>query len=139
MCCRSVTNMATGITVDPSELTCAICLEVLTDPRMLPCVHSFCFGCLDEWVKKSARNKTITCPLCKEISLLPKGGLKKVKNNYFLQDLVGRLNKKETKVSRRGTECSAGDCVQPSLQYCTEGCGHLCNDCFEHHTRSKAN
>ena len=131
--------MATGITVEPSELTCAICLEVLTDPRMLPCVHSFCFGCLDEWMKKSARNKTITCPLCKETSLLPKVGLKKVKNNYFLQDLVGRLNKKETKASRRGTECSAGDCVQPSLQYCTEGCGHLCTDCFEHHTRSKAN
>ena len=129
--------MATRITVDLSELTCSICLEVFTDPRILPCVHSYCFGCLDGWVKKSPGNNTITCPLCKETSPVPKGGLRKVKNNYFLQDLVGRMNKKDTKPSGRGIECSTDDCVQPSVQYCTEGCGPLCNDCFRHHARSK--
>ena len=137
MCCRFVTNMATRITVDLSELTCSISLEVFTDPRILPCAHSHCYGCLDGWVKKSAGNNTISCPLCKETSPVPKGGLKKVKNNYFLQDLVGRFNKKETHPSGQGIECSTDDCVQASVQYCTEGCGHLCNDCFRHHTRSK--
>ena len=129
--------MATRITVDLSELTCSICLEVFTDPRILPCVHSYCFDCLDGWVKKSPGNNTITCPLCNETSPVPKGGLRKVKNNYFLQDLVRRMNKKDTKPSGRGIECSTDDCVQPSVQYCTEGCGPLCNDCFRHHARSK--
>ena len=140
MYCRSVTNMATRITVDLSELTCSICLEVFSDPRILPCVHSYCFACLDGWVKKCAGNNgnnIIKCPLCKETSPVPKGGLKKVKNNYFLQDLVGRLNKKDTKFEGRGIECSTDYCGQPSVQYCTEGCGHLCNDCFRYHKRSK--
>ena len=32
-----------------TEITCGICLEDSKDPLDLPCGHSFCEGCLDEW------------------------------------------------------------------------------------------
>ena len=49
--------MASKILVDPSDLSCSICIEVFNDPRALPCLHSYCYGCLEGWVKKSKSNK----------------------------------------------------------------------------------
>ena len=50
-----------------TEKTCGICLEDSKDPLNLPCGHSFCGGCLDEWrsrygVKEEMRTK---CPICR--------------------------------------------------------------------------
>ena len=50
-----------------TEQTCGICLEDSKDPLNLPCGHSFCDGCLDEWrsrygVEEEMRRK---CPICR--------------------------------------------------------------------------
>ena len=50
-----------------TEETCGICLEDSTDPLNLPCGHSFCDGCLNEWrsrygVDEEMRRK---CPICR--------------------------------------------------------------------------
>ena len=50
-----------------AEITCGICLEETKDPMDLPCGHSFCGGCLNEWrsrygVKEEMRRK---CPTCR--------------------------------------------------------------------------
>jgi hypothetical protein len=29
-----------------NEASCAICLDLFNDPRLLPCTHSFCVACL---------------------------------------------------------------------------------------------
>lgn len=51
------------------ELICALCGEMYNDPRLLPCLHSFCRRCLEHTV--NPRSATITCHSCrKEISLL---------------------------------------------------------------------
>ena len=96
--------MASKILVEHSELSCSICLEVFKDPRVLPCIHIYCYGCLEGWVKQSRSNKTICCPLCKEVSSLPPGGIKAIKYNYFLADLVKRMDAIEVKSKCKGTE-----------------------------------
>ena len=50
-----------------TEQTCGICLEEPKDPLGLPCGHSFCDGCLNEWrsrygVEEEMRRK---CPICR--------------------------------------------------------------------------
>ena len=52
-------------------------------------------------MKKSGSSQTITCPLCKDVSTIPSGGIIRIKNNYFIADLVKRINKIELKCSRR--------------------------------------
>ena len=50
------------------DLTCALCGEMYTDPRILPCLHSFCKRCLEHTV--NPRSTTLACHLCrKEITL----------------------------------------------------------------------
>jgi E3 ubiquitin-protein ligase CHFR len=46
------------------ELTCNICFEIYHKPvSMIPCLHSFCGGCLSDWIKKSKE-----CPFCRKVS-----------------------------------------------------------------------
>jgi len=50
-----------------TDQTCGICLDEANDPLNLPCGHSFCGGCLDEWrsrygVEEEMRSK---CPTCR--------------------------------------------------------------------------
>ena len=112
--------MASKIVVDPSDLSCSICLEVFIDPRALPCIHSFCYGCLEGWVKKSRSNKTVCCPLCKEVSPIPAGGLKMFKCNYFLADLVTQMDAIDLKSSHKGAEYHKEDVelIELSPIYC---------------------
>ena len=34
------------------EVTCAICLELLDDPKSMPCLHTYCKKCLMEALAK---------------------------------------------------------------------------------------
>ncbi|XP_055486610.1 E3 ubiquitin-protein ligase TRIM17-like [Leucoraja erinacea] len=46
------------------ELECPICLELLTDPAILCCGHTFCGDCLRELCEW--QNTTSCCPECRE-------------------------------------------------------------------------
>ena len=106
---RYATDMASKITVDPSDLSCSICQEVFNDPRALPCLHNICYGCLKEWMKKSTPNTTICCPLCKEVNPVPSGGRKAIKYNYFLADLAKRKDTIDVKSSYKGVQDTKED------------------------------
>ncbi|XP_057705198.1 E3 ubiquitin-protein ligase TRIM39-like [Corythoichthys intestinalis] len=43
------------------HLQCPTCLDVFKDPVILPCSHSFCRACLQQWKDKGERS----CPLCR--------------------------------------------------------------------------
>ena len=62
-----MTTHVDGAAAAVTERTCGICLEDSKNPLDLPCGHSFCDGCLDEWrsrygVKEEMRRK---CPICR--------------------------------------------------------------------------
>lgn len=43
------------------EYECGICCDVLTDPRVLECGHTFCHDCAVDWLGQRS-----TCPSCRE-------------------------------------------------------------------------
>ena len=48
------------------QLTCPVCLDIYTNPKSLPCHHSFCQHCLEGLSVNSKRNKYyIKCPTCR--------------------------------------------------------------------------
>ena len=53
------------------HLKCAICLEELRDPRLLPqCSHYYCKDCIHR-VARMATTTTITCPQCRKECPIP--------------------------------------------------------------------
>ena len=58
-------------------LECPICFQQMSEPKMLPCRHTFCLTCL----KKMAAMKKIQCALCQRKHELPKNGVKGLSRN----------------------------------------------------------
>ena len=57
--------------------SCTLCLDQLTDPKTLPCLHSFCEKCLEPLVLTQEDGTGILgCPTCRYPVQLPKGGVK---------------------------------------------------------------
>ena len=54
------------------EITCTICLDVLKDPRALPCTHVYCKDCLQKELFRSQRlSACLKCPECRrEVEVL---------------------------------------------------------------------
>src|SRR6218665_874747 len=73
------------------EITeCSICMSVFTDPRILPCIHTFCFECLkhiSEAEQKKPGEK-MPCPLCRKEFIIPEDGLNGVQKNFFMENLL---------------------------------------------------
>tara|TARA_B110001450_G_scaffold81706_1_gene77510 strand:- start:11091 stop:12947 length:1857 start_codon:yes stop_codon:yes gene_type:complete len=45
-----------------SNKTCAICMDILNNPIILKCTHSYCGVCLINWIKNNSK-----CPECRSI------------------------------------------------------------------------
>ena len=118
---------------------CDICRGSYKDPRILPCLHSFCLHCIE----KCANGDTcFTCPVCKECVVLPEGGLLSLRRNIQLSDQELRKGILRKLFSSPDPQCES--CVEGSscaIAYCTaEDCdGFLCDYCIEKHNRMKKN
>ena len=54
------------------QLTCPVCLDIYTNPKSLPCHHSFCQHCLEGLPVNPQGNKYyIKCPTCRTSTELP--------------------------------------------------------------------
>lgn len=45
-------------------LNCPVCLDEYDDPRLLPCLHSICYECLQQ-LKNASSMRLIQCPQCR--------------------------------------------------------------------------
>uniref|UniRef100_A0A1X7V027 RING-type domain-containing protein n=1 Tax=Amphimedon queenslandica TaxID=400682 RepID=A0A1X7V027_AMPQE len=71
----SSSSTSTGLLKLEEQLTCSICLDIYTNPKSLPCLHSFCQGCLDR-LPQDKKNETyyLSCPTCRHRTELPGEG-----------------------------------------------------------------
>ena len=44
------------------QVTCAVCYELLNNPKVFPCLHSYCYECI---VKLSECEGGLICPECR--------------------------------------------------------------------------
>ncbi|KAJ8288059.1 hypothetical protein COCON_G00007180 [Conger conger] len=62
---------------DVEDTECVVCFctydNVFKTPKLLSCGHTFCLECLARINVSSAEIKTLTCPVCRELTDLPHG------------------------------------------------------------------
>src|SRR6218665_2414241 len=124
---------------------CCICSETFTDPRILPCVHTFCMQCLEEVGSKSNKKpgQNMPCPSCKREFVIPLEGFTAIKKNFFLAKHRG------VSVNRSSSSPLCGGCLEdgndpasatqtPSAEmFCAVCCIMLCENCQKIHRKSK--
>ena len=122
------------------EVTCAICLELLDDPKSMPCLHTYCKKCLIEALAKRPHDPdlprdrpAINCPLCRAEVALSDQGIEALPTNFSATRLVETVelqDKLEENKTQKCDSCIEGDAI---ASCCECGGFFLCASCFRVH------
>ena len=120
------------------EVSCSVCMCTFTDPKQLPCLHSFCLHCLNGIQRTSGLHGKITCPECRRQFQIPgNGNPSELPTNFRINSLLDVLAIKEC--STANVKC--GNCDKRSAQtlYCFQCCSFWCEECILGHNIIRTN
>ena len=120
------------------EVSCSVCMNPFTKPKILPCFHTFCLHCLNELQQTSGKHGEITCPECRRKFQVPGSGYPKdLPANFRMNSLLDVMAIQKCNVA--GVKC--GNCDKTSAQsfYCFKCCAFWCDDCVAAHNIIRAN
>nr|XP_020446980.1 E3 ubiquitin/ISG15 ligase TRIM25-like isoform X2 [Monopterus albus] len=82
-----LTMAHTEVVLDKDQFNCSICLDVLKDPVTIPCGHSYCSNCIQNYWDQDDYLGIFACPQCRQ-NFNPRPALAK---NTMLADVVEKL------------------------------------------------
>ncbi|XP_078608196.1 uncharacterized protein LOC144880085 [Branchiostoma floridae x Branchiostoma japonicum] len=115
-------------------LVCLICLEDYKQPKVLPCLHTFCQPCLERLLATEPVGK-LSCPSSRQDVPLPENGVQGLKSNFLVGKLhdILRQQPKGNEKSSEGVPCTACERGNPAEFYCVECTDYLCHLCNDTH------
>ena len=119
------------------EVSCSVCMVTFTEPKQLPCLHSFCLHCLEGIQRTSGRHDMITCPECRRESQVPGGNLKDLPTNFRINSLLDVLAIRDC--SSTGVKCGNCDKRRVESFYCFQCYSFWCDECITGHNIIRAN
>ena len=122
------------------KITCPVCFNIYTNPKSLPCLHSFCQQCLEGLPVNPQGNKYyIKCPTCRTSTELPEPtGPAAFPVAFHINNLkeVYSLMKKVTEPQQ--VTCNVCT-VANANGYCKDCNQFLCQSCHDTHKKYGAN
>ena len=80
------------------QVTCSICLDTYTEPKIISCHHTFCCECLEKHAIVSQRQGKFRCPECQVEINLPEGNrFDCLPNSFFHKSLLSVLQAEDGK------------------------------------------
>ncbi|XP_077985199.1 E3 ubiquitin-protein ligase TRIM71-like [Glandiceps talaboti] len=121
--------------VDDELVTCSICMEQYDKPKILPCLHTFCLKCLEDYVKKKGISN---CPTCTAPFGIPTRGLSELKANSFMNSLIDLVvERRKLLAAARNEKCEL--CDDGDISHVCQNCSEfICGVCAKSHVKSKA-
>ena len=110
------------------RVSCGICLEPYTRPKLLKCFHVFCENCLKALVRGI---QSITCPQCRQDTALPPDGVPGLQGAFYVHylfDIQDALQKVSSSDQPMCNKCKKREAVG----FCRT-CGFVCQRCEETH------
>ena len=118
------------------EITCAICHEHYTEPKVLPCCHYYCKQCLHQLTLRKGADKPFSCPECRKDTTLPEGGLDNLPTAFFvnrMKEVHSKLELAHGKVEAKCEMCSE----DKAEAFCRQCAKFICAFCVKSHSRMK--
>ena len=147
-------SSSSGLLKLEDELTCPVCLDLYTNPKTLPCLHSCCQKCLERFPQdKEGETYYLSCPICRKRTELPEGGAGAFPAAFTLNNLkethsllkailvsspVSDPQQETCSVHLKPLEVFCGECVTVICHYCAlrNHINHKCElvtDCYPKH------
>ena len=135
-----------------NHLSCSICLNIFKVPRTLPCLHSFCEECLQNYISITSKpGNYFVCPLCRSntypvnVSKDRNEWAKDFPLDHIIMSLLEETSVRAKQTSTRDLNHATMKCHPCSLDgnqvavygFCTECIEYLCRDCHKDHKKFK--
>ncbi|XP_070605632.1 E3 ubiquitin-protein ligase TRIM56-like [Erythrolamprus reginae] len=123
-------------TLSSGFLTCTICVGHYRQPKILPCLHTYCLDCLKklQWESK----QELRCPECRELVSLP-DGVEGLKTNFFINGLLDLVPLVEAATQSACSLCPliGQGTSSVAVSHCIDCADHLCQSCAHGHCCSR--
>ena len=74
------------------QVTCSICLDICNEPKIISCLHTFCFKCIERHARLSQCEGKFKCPECQVPIDFPKENcFNWFPHSFFHQSLINIL------------------------------------------------
>ena len=115
------------------QLTCPVCLDHYTHPRTLPCLHSFCHGCLGRFPEEIKEDKHfINCPVCRQTTQQPDKGVSGFQSAFLINNLLELYQVLEKVSGSKQINCE--NChEEQATGYCKQCSRFFCQTCIDKH------
>ena len=120
-----------------TNLTCQACANLYVDPRILPCLHTFCCQCIETLLRnRPLKEKVLKCPTCQlDTGLDNRKAVRNLPANSLLVSLLDLLLIQEGET----VECDVCDNSEESSAHvrCRECSVYLCELHAEAHKKAR--
>ena len=114
------------------QLTCGICLDSYTEPKLLQCFHVFCKQCLERLIVRDRQGLSLHCPSCRRSTLLPPTSVSGLQTAFYLNHLFEVRDALEKVKEPQKTQCEK--CKNGVATSFCRTCGQfICIRCTEIH------
>ena len=135
MTAKPSSSSSPGLLKLEEQLTCPVCLDLYTNPKTLPCLHSFCEACIERFPQdKEGETYYLSCPTCRHRTELPGGGAGAFPVAFTLNNLkdVHSLLKKVSDPQ----QVTCDNCTTANATgYCKDCSKFMCMECIGMHKK----
>ncbi|ESO09930.1 hypothetical protein HELRODRAFT_72857, partial [Helobdella robusta] len=134
-------------------LVCPLCSELYKHPKVLTCLHTFCCECLENYYEMEEQerpyrfllyNRAISCPICRQKSELPTGGIGRFPENFLVENLSNVIKKRMPSNEKKEEifceicrETDESGKQRVAVTRCLDCVKHLCEFCSDLHKKTK--
>ncbi|EDV23022.1 uncharacterized protein TRIADDRAFT_57864 [Trichoplax adhaerens] len=114
------------------KLTCSSCGNIFNEPKILPCLHTFCKNCIEAFMAEGSA----FCPVCnKKIGMRH---IDELSDNVFLHSAFDMLALMKDRESFNCDVCDPGDSNSVAFFRCPECMQYLCELHGSAHLKARA-
>ena len=118
-----------------SEITCPICQEYYTEPKVLPCLHYYCKKCILKLALRTQSGKSFHCPECRCEATLPEGGVGNLKTAFFANRLKSKVTTLQRAHGKVEVKCELCITSSNAEAFCRQCSCFVCNECVQAHSK----
>ena len=139
-------NIKKSIEDFEKEVTCGVCQEQYTEPRILPCGHYYCKKCILKMSLRVGTGEPFSCPECRVDVTLPDGNVDNLKTAFSVNrlkdmysNLLQALQEDQTGAAAAAAEPEHKESTSPTskcethgdalVMFCVECKQPICRDC----------
>ena len=133
MAAKPSSSSSPGLLKLEEQLTCPVCLDLYTNPKTLPCLHSFCGACIERFPQdKEGETYYLSCPTCHHCAELPEIGAGAFPVAFTLNNLKEIHSLMKKVFDPEHVTCD--NCTTANATgYCQDCSKFLCQKCIDIH------